>query len=49
VLLGSSCCAVLVVVVLQRRRREQGLAERARTVDPMAPAAGVRPAPPQAR
>ena len=29
--------AVLVVVVLQRRRREQGLAERARTVDPMAP------------
>ena len=29
--------AVVVVVVLQRRRREQGLAERARTVDPMAP------------
>jgi hypothetical protein len=27
---------VLVVVVLQRRRKEQGLAERARTVDPMA-------------
>jgi hypothetical protein len=27
---------VVVVVVLQRRRREQGLAERARTVDPMA-------------
>ena len=27
---------VLVVVVLQRRREEQGLAERARTVDPMA-------------
>jgi hypothetical protein len=29
--------AVVVVVVLQRRRKEQGLAERARTVDPMAP------------
>jgi magnesium-transporting ATPase (P-type) len=28
--------AVVVVVVLQRRRREQGLADRARTVDPMA-------------
>ena len=28
---------VVTVVVLQRRRREQGLAERARTVDPMAP------------
>ncbi len=27
---------VLLVVVLQRRRKEQGLAERARTVDPMA-------------
>ncbi len=27
---------VLVVVVLQRRRKEQGLADRARTVDPMA-------------
>jgi hypothetical protein len=27
---------VVTVVVLQRRRREQGLAERARTVDPMA-------------
>jgi Domain of unknown function (DUF4178) len=26
----------LLVVVMQRRRREQGLAERARTVDPMA-------------
>ena len=27
---------VLLVVVLQRRRKEQGLADRARTVDPMA-------------
>ena len=32
---------VLVVVVLQRRRKEQGLAERARTVDPMAAGPGV--------
>ena len=37
VLLVLVLLAVLVVVVLQRRRREQGLAERARTVDPMAP------------
>jgi hypothetical protein len=37
VLLVLLLLAVLVVVVLQRRRREQGLAERARTVDPMAP------------
>ena len=34
--LVAAAVAVLVVV-LQRRRREQGLAERARTVDPMAP------------
>jgi hypothetical protein len=32
---------VVTVVVLQRRRREQGLAERARTVDPMAAGPGV--------
>ena len=37
VLLVLVLLAVLVVVVLQRRRREQGLADRARTVDPMAP------------
>ena len=37
VLLVLVLLAVVVVVVLQRRRREQGLAERARTVDPMAP------------
>jgi hypothetical protein len=36
VLLVLLLLAVVVVVVLQRRRKEQGLAERARTVDPMA-------------
>ena len=43
ILLGGSFALLLVaavvaavVVVLQRRRKEQGLAERARTVDPMA-------------
>ena len=36
VLLLLALAVVLVVVVLQRRRKEQGLAERARTVDPMA-------------
>ena len=36
VVLVAAVIAVLVVV-LSRRRRDQGLAERARTVDPMAP------------
>jgi hypothetical protein len=36
IVLVAAAVAVLVVV-MQRRRREQGLAERARTVDPMAP------------
>ena len=40
VVLVAVAIAVLVVV-LQRRRREQGLAERARTVDPMAAGPGV--------
>lgn len=36
VLVLVAVAVVVLVVVLQRRRREQGLAERARTVDPMA-------------
>jgi len=36
-LLLVAAVAVLLVAVLRRRRTEQGLAERARTVDPMAP------------
>lgn len=36
-LLLVAAAVAAVVVVTQRRRREQGLAERARTVDPMAP------------
>ena len=36
VLLVVAAVVAVVVIVLQRRRREQGLAERARTVDPMA-------------
>ncbi len=36
VLLLVAAAVAAVVVVTQRRRREQGLAERARTVDPMA-------------
>ena len=36
VVLVAAAIAVLVVL-LQRRKRDQGLAERARTVDPMAP------------
>jgi hypothetical protein len=35
-LLALVVLAIVVVVVLQRRRREEGLAERARTIDPMA-------------
>ena len=35
VLIGA--VVVVLVLVLQRRRRDRGLAERARTVDPMAP------------
>ena len=37
VLLLVAAAVAAVVIVTQRRRREQGLAERARTVDPMAP------------
>ena len=37
VLLLVAAAVAAVVVITQRRRREQGLAERARTVDPMAP------------
>ena len=36
VLVLVAVAIAVLVVVLQRRRREQGLAERARTVDPMA-------------
>lgn len=37
VLLVVAAVVAVVVVVVQRRRRDRGLAERARTVDPMAP------------
>ncbi len=37
VLLLVAAVMVVLVTVLRRRRRDQGLAERARTVDPMAP------------
>jgi len=40
IVLVAGAVAVLVLL-LQRRRREQGLAERARTVDPMAAGPGV--------
>jgi hypothetical protein len=37
VLVLVAAAIAVLVAVLQRRRRDQGLAERARTVDPMAP------------